>query len=110
MFLRSVIPHGAGGLYVAEQAPHIAAAGDGQARDGVALPLKGAAKGGDGGKVRAGQVDVRLQIDGFPLGPTIQSTVLGELCQILRRAEIDRIGVPGRQGGGGYEGEEQNRR
>ena len=40
--------HHAGGLDVTEQPPHIAAAGDGHAGDGVSLAFKGAAKGGDG--------------------------------------------------------------
>lgn len=57
------IPHRAGGLYVPKQSPHLAAAGDGQAGDGVSLSLKGAAEGRDGGKVHAGQINVRLQID-----------------------------------------------
>ena len=104
------IPHGAAGLYVPEQAPHIAAAGDRQPGDGVALPLKGAAEGGNGDEIRAGQVDVRLQIDSLSLGPAVQGAVPGQRCQVLRRAEIDGIGAPSRQSGGGSEGEEQNRR
>lgn len=104
------IPHGPGGLYVAEQAPHIPAACDRQAGDGVALALKGAAEGGNGGKFCPRQVKIRLQIDSFPLGPAVQGTVSGELCQILRRAEINRIGAPSRQSDGGNEGKEQNRR
>lgn len=47
--LHRQIPHYAGGLYVPEQSPDIAAARDGQTGNGVALPLKGPPKGGDGG-------------------------------------------------------------
>ena len=39
--LHRQIPHYAGGLYVPEQSPDIAAARDGQTGNGVALPLKG---------------------------------------------------------------------
>ena len=104
------IPQYAGRLYVPEQAPHIAAAGESQPGDGMALPLEGAAEGGDGCEVRAGQINVRLQIDGFPLGPAVQSAVPGEFRQILRCAEIYAIGITGCQSGGDNEGEKQNRR
>ena len=104
------IPHRAGGLYVPKQSPHIAAAGDGQAGDGVSLSLKGAAEGRDGGKVHAGQINVRLQIDGFPLRPAVQGAVPGEPRQILCRAEINGIGGPSGQSSGSDKGEEQDRR
>ena len=104
------IPHSSGGLYVPEQAPHIAAAGDRQAGDGVALSLKGAAEGGNGGKIHAGQINVRLQIDRLPLGPAVQGTVPGEFRQIFRRTEVDGTGALSRQSGWGNERENQNRR
>ena len=78
------IPHDSGGLYVAEQALHIAAVREGQPGNGMPMPLKGPAKGGDGGEVHAGQVDVTLQINSLSLGPAVQRTVPGKRRQIFR--------------------------
>ena len=98
--LHRQIPHHAGGLYVPEQPPDIAAARDGQAGDGVALPLKGPAKGGDGGEVRAGQVDIRLQADSSSPGTSCPGcSSLASSDQVLRRADEDRVPASGGQGG-----------
>ena len=108
--LHRQIPHYAGGLYVPEQSPDIAAARDGQTGNGVALPLKGPPKGGDGGEVRAGQVDIRLQADNSPLGPAVQGAVLCQLDQVLRRADENRVPAFGGQGSRRRQGRQQHRR
>ena len=73
-------------------------------------PSKVPPEGGNGGKIHAGQINVRLQIDRLPLGPAVQGTVPGEFRQIFRRTEVDGTDALSRQSGWGNERENQNRR
>ena len=106
--LHGQVLHRTGGLYVPEQAPDIAAAGHGQAGDGMPLPLEGPSKGGNGGKVRPRQVDVGLQADGLPLRPGIQRTIFRQGDQILRGPDVDLTGLSG-QSSRSRQGKQQHR-
>ena len=79
-----------------------------QSGDGVALPLKGSAKGGDGRKFCAAQVDIPVQDDGLAPGPGVQGAGLGQLDEILCRRDVDAPRLLSPDGDAGEE--EQHRR
>ena len=108
--LHCEILHRARGLDIPEQPLHAAAPCDGQAGNGVALPLKAAAKGRDGGEAGAGQVDVGFKADGFALRPGIQRAAAGKADQICRAPDGNNGCFTDGQRGGGRHREQQNRR
>ena len=99
------ILNGGTSLNVAEQPPNVAAAGKGQAGDGVSVALKCAAEGGDRSEVNTVEVKIVLQDHGLTLGPGIQRAVPGQFCQIL--GGFDGNGALSRQRGGSGQGKQQ---
>ena len=83
--------HAAPGLDVAKQAAGVPASGDGQSGDGVSLPVKGPAEGGNGGKAASAYVHVAVQHHRFSLGPAVQSAGLGQGGQVAGRLDMDGI-------------------
>ena len=99
------ILNGGTSLNVAEQPPNVAAAGEGQAGDGVSVALKCAAEGGDRGEVNTVEVQIVLQDHSLTLRPGIQRAVPGQFCQIL--GSFDGNGALSRQRGGSGQRKEQ---
>ena len=71
------ILNGGAVLNVTEQTPDVAAAGKGQAGDGVSVALECAAEGGNRSEVNTVEVKIVLQDHGLALGPGIQRAVPG---------------------------------
>ena len=99
------ILNGGAVLNVAEQAPDVAAAGKGQAGDGVSVTLECAAEGGNRSEVNTVEVKIVLQDHGLALGPGIQRAVPGQFGQIL--GGFDGNGALSRQRGGSGQGKQQ---
>ena len=99
------ILNGGASLNVAEQPPNVAAAGEGQAGDGVSVALKCAAEGGDRSEVNTVEVKIVLQDHSLSLRPGIQRAVPGQFCQIL--GSFDGNGALSRQRGGSGQRKEQ---
>ena len=99
------ILNGGTSLNVAEQAPDVAAAGEGQAGDGVSVALECAAEGGNRSGVNTVEVKIVLQDHGLALGPGIQRAVPGQFGQIL--GGFDGNGALSRQRGGSGQRKEQ---
>ena len=99
------ILNGGTSLNVAEQPPNVAAAGEGQAGDGVSVALKCAAEGGDWSEVNTVEVKIVLQDHSLSLRPGIQRAVPGQFCQIL--GGFDGNGALSRQRGGSGQRKEQ---
>ena len=75
--LHRELANGAGFLHIAEHPLHAAVLGKIHGRDGVPLPLKGAAKGGNGRK-GAAQRNIFIQHHGFAHAPAVQSAAAGQ--------------------------------
>ena len=92
------------GLDVAEEARHRAVVNQAQAADGVAVAVKGAAEGGDTGKVNAGQVQVGVQVHRAVLTPGVETAIGDQLQKVFHTVDGDRqlLGLlsfcPDRQG------------
>ena len=99
------ILNGGAVLNVAEQAPDVAAAGKGQAGDGVSVTLECAAEGGNRSEVNTVEVKIVLQDHSLSLRPGIQRAVPGQFCQIL--GSFDGNGALSRQRGGSGQGKQQ---
>ena len=99
------ILNGGTSLNVAEQPPNVAAAGEGQAGDGVSVALECAAEGGNRSEVNTVEVEIVLQDHGLALGPGIQRAVPGQFGQIL--GGFDGNGALGRQRSGSGQGKQQ---
>ena len=99
------ILNGGAVLNVAEQTPDVAAAGKGQAGDGVSVTLECAAEGGNRSEVNTVEVKIVLQDHGLALGPGIQRAVPGQFGQIL--GGFDGNGALSRQRGGSGQGKQQ---
>ena len=82
--------HHAALLEDAKESGGAVASGDVQ-RNAVALAVKHAAEGGNGGKVRALQTDVCGQLHLLILGPGIQHAVFRQCQQILCRGDGDDL-------------------
>ena len=99
------ILNGGAVLNVTEQTPDVAAAGKGQAGDGVSVALECAAEGGNRSEVNTVEVKIVLQDHGLALGPGIQRAVPGQFGQIL--GGFDGNGALSRQRGGSGQGKQQ---
>ena len=78
------------GLDVAEEARHRAVVNQAQAADGVAVAVKGAAEGGDTGKVNAGQVQVGVQVHRAVLTPGVETAIGDQLQKVFHTVDGDR--------------------
>lgn len=92
---------------VAEQALVGPLARDPQAADAVSVPLKDAAKDGNGPECGVSQVDVRRELYGEPLAPGVQRAAFRQCDQLPRRTHGDR---PPLRGGGGAQSQRQAKR
>ena len=99
------ILNGGAVLNVTEQTPDVAAAGEGQAGDGVSVALECAAEGGNRSEVNTVEVKIVLQDHSLSLRPGIQRAVPGQFGQIL--GGFDGNGALSRQRGGSGQGKEQ---
>ena len=99
------ILNGGAVLNVAEQAPDVAAAGEGQAGDGVSVALECATEGGDRGEVNTVEVQIVFQDHGLTLGPGIQRAVPGQFHEVS--GGFDGDGALGRQRSGSSQGKQQ---
>ena len=99
------ILNGGAVLNVTEQTPDVAAAGKGQAGDGVSVALECAAEGGNRSEVNTVEVKIVLQDHSFSLRPGIQRAVPGQFGQIL--GGFDGNGALSRQRSGSGQGKQQ---
>ena len=76
-------------LQIPEQSLHTALLRQVQPADGMSLPFQRTAKGGDSGKVAAGQVNILRHHHGAAHTPTVQTTVPGQSLQLFRRGNLD---------------------
>ena len=88
--LQIQVPHHRICLQPGEQARRGHGVGDLQAGNGVAIALKGPAEGGNGGKARISQGNVRRQAHGLAPGPGVQGAAFGKLQKFLRRGNGER--------------------
>ena len=87
------------------ETPDVAAAGKGQAGDGVSVALECAAEGGNRSEVNTVEVKIVLQDHSLSLRPGIQRAVPGQFGQIL--GGFDGNGALSRQRGGSGQGKQQ---
>ena len=92
--LHRELANGAGFLHIAEHPLHAAVLGKIHGRNGMPLPLKGAAKGGNGRK-GAAQRNIFVQHHGFAHAPAVQSAAAGQGFPVASAGNVNGVFVLG---------------